>query len=384
MKKAILHLAVVVTGFITSPITWAQSSLPSLEIIEKRNAATVFVSVREQFAFSLVRECMPHLSQANPDPLTIVKAWYGRNFAEIEAALVWLNQYLVQLRSQNPQLANAAQQAFLQESSKALLENARAAFAQQLPDAASCGRALSFFTQTELDFAHIGKQPGFSQFSEFSQTLREYKSSSAYQVPSNLRFGVTDSQLAASQMVASMIAADAAQKARDASGFLAAHRHLALQGDGKAAQTIGISYLNGDLLPKDILQAYRWFYAAFQLADYEGANALGVMHRDGLIRRGNDKVLAQASFALGWIGARTTQGRDRALNNFNRMDMMLTSEEKHAVSCLRLAQIDENYKTTSEGLPILLTGITLRDPQRRLRELMPNSLSSYRSEKPCD
>lgn len=384
MSRQMFRFLILLISLLVSTMSSAQSIPTDLAVIEKRNAATVFVSVREQFAFALVRECMPHLARATPNPLVIVKGWYERNFAEIEAAQVWLNQYLVQLRAQNPQFANTAQQAFLQESSRSLLETTRISFEQKLPDETSCRRVLSQFTQSELDFANIGNQPGFSQFAEFSQTLRDYKSSAGYQVPSTLRFGVTESQLAASQMVASMIAADAAYRAKDASGFLAAYRNRALQGDGKAAQTIGISYLNGDLLPKDMQQAYRWFYAAFQLADYEGANALGVMHRDGLMRRGNDRVLAQASFLLGWVGARTTEGRDRAQTNFGRLDALLTNEEKHAVSCLRLAQLDESYKNATENSTPLVIGPTLREPNRRLRDLLPTNLSTYRTDRPCE
>ncbi len=360
--------------------SYSQTTSTDLQVIEKRNAATLFVSVREQFAFSMIRECTPLLTNAPAYPLSVVSSWYERNFAEIEASKVWLTEYFVSLQKQNPQAARAAQQAFLQENSRSLLEIVRLSFSQKLPDEASCKRVLSQFAPIEMDFSNIGKQPGYSQFAEFSQTLREYKSSANYLVPSTLRFGVTESQLAASQMVASLVAADAAYRARDAASYLAAYQNLALQGDGKAAQTIGISYLNGDLLAKDANQAYSWFYAAFTLADYEGANAMGVMHRDGLIQVGNDRVVAQASFSIASLAARTLDARNRAQSNFNRLDALLTNDEKFAVGCMSLSQLDAIYKKKSS---LLIKGTTINHSQRVLRDNLPSSLIGYRSDTPC-
>lgn len=66
---------------------------------------------------------------------------------------------------------------------------------------------------------------------------------------------------------------------------------------------------------------------------------MGVMHRDGLITKGNDRVIAQASFVLAAAAARTNEARNRALNNFNRLDAVLSNEEKAAVGCMRLSKL---------------------------------------------
>lgn len=383
MNRLLLQIIFSVATFFTSATAISQPALPSTDVIEKRNAAAVFVVGREMFALSLVRECAALLDRAIPNTLLIMTAWSERNSLELEASKVWLSEYFSGLQKQNPSSAQIAQQAFLQETSRALIESTRTIFRQKLPDEASCKRAVDPFSEVDLDLSNVGKQPRFEKFAEFAQTLKEYRSSAGYQTPSTRRFGYTPAQLAAGQMVASHDAAEAAQKSRDTATYLAAYSNMARQGDGKAAQTLGISYLNGDLLPKDTQLSYRWFYAAFQLGDYEGANAIGVMHRDGLITKGNDRAIAQASFVLAVAAARTNEARNRALNNFNRLDSALSNEEKSAVGCMSLSTLDDAYRTATENAQPLVQGASIKDPQRKIRDAIPPNFSKYRAESPC-
>lgn len=246
MNRLILQVVFSVTAAFTSVAVISQPTLPSAEVIEKRNAAAVFVTGREMFGLSLVRECAALLDRSMPNTLLIMTAWSERNSLELEASKVWLSEYFSGLQKQDPSSAQIAQQAFLQETSRALTENTRAIFRQRLPDEASCKRAVDPFSEVDLDFSNMGKQPRFERFAEFAQTLQEYRSSAGYQPPSTRRFGYTPAQLATGQMIASHDAAEAAQKSRDAATYLAAYSNIARQGDGKAAQTLGISYLNGD------------------------------------------------------------------------------------------------------------------------------------------
>ena len=103
---------------------------------------------------------------------------------------------------------------------------------------------------------------------------------------------------------------------------------------------------------------------------------MGVMHRDGLITKGNDRVIAQASFVLAAAAARTNEARNRALNNFNRLDAVLSNEEKAAVGCMRLSKLEEAFRTATENTQPLVKGAGVKDSQSKMRDAIPPSFST--------
>lgn len=356
------------------------SSLSKSEI-EQRNAAATFVISRESIGHIIIGECGGLLSDVSPSVEMVFRNWYDRNKKELEAALTWTDIYLLYLKSTNP----SQYQSYSIELAKSIpvsaLEAVRVIFKRQLPDRKSCEFALSQYASPQLDIKNIAQNPGYERFGEFSQTLSRIHADPDFTVPSNLRWGYENAahfQAGFSNM-ASLDAAEAAKERGDGSARIAALKSMAQRGDGTAAQTIGMMFLNGNLVKTDLTEAYRWFYAAWSLSEYEGLNAMGVMMRDGLGVNRN-LPLAQASFILAAVASKRRDAHDRALENSKKLEQQINAADSAQIACLSLRSLDEGLRKPIQSLPQLVQGKSLAGAEQKLGSLIPGLIHDFHAD----
>jgi len=149
--------------------------------------------------------------------------------------------------------------------------------------------------------------------------------------------------------------------------MLTSYTHMAKYGDGQAAQSIGIAYLNGELTEKNLFQAYRWFYASWSLGNMEGVNGLGVLLRDGNGVNSN-KSLAYGAFAIAQAGAASQAAHARASSNLERLQPTLSQQTRKETACMSLQAFDAALRSPVENqTPVEGRSISL--PQRKLGQL---------------
>lgn len=350
--------------------------------IEKRNAAASFAMFREAGLFLLLGECAHLMSNSNPPMDVIARGWFDRNRREMEAARAWLDQYLSYLKATNPEAHRRASMDLARAQANASLNNARINFGRKQPDRAGCEKVAKTYDIVQLDLKRMALNPGFEQFAEFSETLERIRAEPGFVVPPHLKSGM---DLMSQQMnglgnLASWDAAEAAKERGDGPGRIAILQSIAEHGDGRAAQQIGIIYLNAHQVAQDSMAAYRWFYAAWSLSDMEGLNALGVMNRDGLGVPVNLR-LAAAAFYLAKTGVRTEEARARVSRNLSGLDGKVSEEERSQIACLSLSALDEALRMPVRGHEPLVTARPISDSHRQLGSFIEELAESYKASK---
>jgi TPR repeat protein len=336
---------------------------------ERRNAASAFVFQRVAVLGMLRVECAAHPEPGYSTPEGIAQQWWGRNRADVEAAQAWTDRFMAHLGSD----AAAARRASVELSAataSAVQEAAVTWFNGTEPNAQSCIRALQQYSATDMDIQQLGRASGQEGYTQFAQTLKRIRAEPGYR-PLEGAQKLDFDKFVRYAPVASIEAARAALKRREASQAAAIYRRLARGGDGAAAQALGFMYLSGDLQPRDEAQAYAWFYNAFSLANYEGLNALGVMLRDGqAVPR--DNRLAYGAFLVAAHLARDRGGLERARKNAQALAAQVTPEDRLSLKCMSLAQFDEALRRPLAGAkPDAVPSKPLVQGQRRLGELAP-------------
>jgi hypothetical protein len=138
-------------------------------------------------------------------------------------------------------------------------------------------------------------------------------------------------------------------------------------------------YLNGRLVQKNPIEAYRWFYAAWSLADYNGLNAMGVMLRDG-IGISRDLPVAQAAFLLTTVVTRDNVARDRAQSNSDRLMPQIDADDVRRIACFSLGSLDGELKKPIQAFPPLVPGDTLNSAERKLGALIPRLTTNFNTD----
>jgi hypothetical protein len=364
------------------PVHSEISQLSSSEI-EKRNAAATFANVREASLFLLLGECSHLMVNSDANMEVIAKGWFERNKLETESAQVWLDKYFSYLKSNNQDIYKQASRDLLNAVSNSLLQNMRVFFARKPPNKKTCESAAKIFSIPQLDFKNIALNPGYEQFSEFAETLARIRTDSDFSAPAHLKIGMD----AAAQKIlgignlASLDAANAAKEQGDGLGQITIYKGMAERGDGRAAQHIGLIYLNGQQVDRNQIEAYRWFYAAWSLSEMEGLNALGVMNRDGIGVPVN-LSLAQAAFYLAKTAARNKDEFDRASNNLEKFGTQISPQQKMRMACMDLSSFDKALHSPIRGYPLFIKPKSLENSERRLGSLV-NELAEFYKTSNC-
>ncbi len=365
----------------------AHASLASAQVaqlsnteIEKRNAAAAFATGRELSLVLLIGECSHLLANSPTNIETVAKSWFDRNKSELEAAYVWLDQYLSYLKSTDSAAHSKASNELIRTQSNTSIQNARVFFSRKMPDLASCEKAIKTFAVAQIDFKNMASNPGFERFAEFPETFVRIRSNPNFFIPAHLKMGFESvpQKLIGIGNIASLDAAEAAKENGDGRTRMTIFKGLAERGDGQAAQQIGIMYLNGQLVEKTQIEAYRWFYAAWSLSEMEGLNALGVMLRDGLGVPANP-VLALSSFYLAKAAARSRAAFDRALNNLDRMDGQNSVETKVLIACTSLNNLDVQLRGPINSFESVVTGKSISNPERHLGNFVKDLNAIYQT-----
>ena len=363
--------------FLNVGLAFAESSSLSESEIEQRNAAAAFVLTREASIPPLIGECT-HLLRGTPTNVeSIFRGWYERNRPELETAYTWLNRYLSDLKAKSPEMHQRASNELMRSVSTGGLQSIRSIFKRQLPNQSMCEWAVKTFAVQQLDLKNIARNPGYEQFGEFARTLERIREEPGFK-PEKLQIGYENAaafRIGISNM-ASLDAAEAAKERGDGQARLAVFQSLANRGDGAAAQAIGMMYFNGDLVPKNPIEAYHWFYAAWSLADYDGLNAMGVMLRDGVgINR--DIPLAQAAFMLATVAAKDKSAHDRAQSNAERLGPQIDADATRRISCYSLRSLDDELKKPIQALPTVVMGKAITGSERKLGAFIPRLSANF-------
>jgi TPR repeat protein len=370
---------VVATLLALSSFAHAQVAQLSAAEIEKRNAAATFATVREGSLLVVLGECSHLLADLDTGVERVAREWFGRNKAELDAAYVWLDQYLAYLKSKDATAFQQASNDLVRTQGNSALQNARVFFARKIPDKSSCEKAVKTYSVSQLDVKNIALNPGYEQFAEFAETLARIRAEPSFMVPRHLKLGFDNAsqKLVGIGNIASLDAADAARERGDGLTRLAVFQGMAKRGDGAAAQSVGLMLLNGDQVEKSSVEAYRWFYAAWSLSDMDGLNALGVMNRDGLGVSANP-LLAQSAFYLATAAARSQAALDRASRNSNRLGGQISPEAKIEIACTTLIALDDALRKPIQNLQPVVRGKAISSPDRRLGEVVKELAEVYR------
>jgi hypothetical protein len=371
--------ATLVTFWVT--VAYGNVGQLSASEIEQRNAAASFASSREASLFLLLGECEGPLANTSTPIEGVVRAWSERNRPEMEATYFWLTKYFAHLKTINPALHSEESKHLTQSVGNSVLQIARISFARQLPDSESCRRAALTYSISELDIKNIGANPGYAQFAEFGRTLTRIREDSDFANRPMIKLGMENARqhIGSVGIMASLDAAEAAKERGDGLGRIAAFKSLALRGQSSAAQEIGRMYLNGNMVEKNYVSAYRWFHAAWTLSDAEGLNAMGVMLRDGLGVKAN-LPLAEAAFYVAVATATSQTTAKRAAENLVQLNRLAKSEEtKNHVACMTLKSMDDALRDPVRELEPLVHGRVLPNSDRHLGEIVKYLSDGYRA-----
>lgn len=360
--------------FLSIPVYSQTLSISDVEI-EKRNAAAAFAEAWQLTLVLVQRECRSPITDSRGSTIEIAKAWALRNRPEMEAAHTWIERYFSSL---SPDARKRGSQELRRALGDAVLQNARTFFSRKLPDTASCKRAVNWFSVPQLDIKNIPLNPGYEGFAEFPATLARIRAEPGFSVPKyvKLDFEEISKSSDGSGYLASLDAAEAARERGDTAGLIATFQSMAERGDTRAAQTVGLIYLNGQQIEKNDIEAYKWFHAAWVLGDAEGLNALGVMARDGLGVPVN-RTLAGASFQLAKIFSKDQETFDRASGNLERLQSRMSIEEKTRVACMKLTDFEGSLRAPIQDVPPAVKDERNISSKWRVGDLMEKSTDVY-------
>lgn len=324
----------------------AGAQVLSPEEIEKRDAAAGFVLPRHATLSMLVEECERIVPAGIEDnPKTVRQGWWQRNRQDVEAAATWIDKRLSALQAQHQAEYERFSQLVASRTAGNVRQYAQMYFRRQLPTAETCVAALKPYAAPQLDIQNIAKNQGYERFDEIADTLRRIRDETGYRVPAHLRLAPEVQPRIG--LMASLEAAQAATERRDGEGARRIYELMADRGDARAAQTVGLLLLRGDLVSRDDTQAYLWFFRAWRMGDPEALNAMGTMHRDG------KAVPANAPLALALFHVAASQpnaiARSRAEANARVLGAKMTPEQRQVAACMTF---DEIAAETEKPVPM--------------------------------
>jgi TPR repeat protein len=345
-------LVLTLTAWCLAPSVQAQDAAA----IERREAAVGFIYPQAMVLGVLRRECKD-LLPADDGAEHVARAWWERNRDELDASAWIVGQASARYRAEGTvQQALAKERAMLQALSGSILPMLRGHFARQLPTAQTCGKALTAYRHAELDLRNAGQlaSPMQATLQAFARALDEVKRDPAYRAPEE-KFRSFEAQVpVASAALATHDAIEAAQARGDGATVIRGYEHLAAHGDARAAQTLGIAYLEGRWVSKAPQTALAWFYNAWALGEPEGLNALGVVWRDGLAGT-PEPSFALAAFAGAMQSPRAgPQAAQRAMTNLERLMAKATPPVMAHAACIRASSLNEKARALASGAGISL------------------------------
>lgn len=381
MKKSLLVLLSLTSGLI-GPVGAAQQRLPDSAEVERRNAATAFIAGREMSLAMLHRACADLLTGDKLSIEQVARQWLQRNHRELEASDAWLRRYFSYLNDQYPDIAASQAELLQQETAKVVLQAIKTHFQGEVPTRASCAQAARSYTEPRFDVRNLNAAPGYEAFGEFGETLKRIQQEPGFSVRRSPGKRYDDMVAEAGRQPSSawLAAADAAGDRGDSLARVAIFEKLALEGDGKSAQTVGLAYYRGDGNVKaDPKRAYRWFYQAWALGDLDGLNALGVMINEGQVVARNPG-LAFAAFALVKAGASPGPTQQRAVNNLAPLESTIPEASRRTLACATLGSLDAKLESLmpEPGPPVRKRALS--GSERPLGELSQHLAPHYSRE----
>lgn len=363
----------------------AQQELPDPGEVEKRNAAAVFVTTRAMVLGMLQRACTDPLIGSTPSMDRVALQWLERNQPELDAADAWLRRYFDVLNRSDPARADAETRQLVQEQGKAVMEAIHLHFRKAVPTNASCTTAAKAYTAPQLDFRRLKSVAGYESFGAFADTLAQVRHERGFVVERTpaKRFEDMRAEGLRRPSPVLLVAADEAGARGDVRLQTSIYEKLALDGDAKAAQSVGLAHYRGEgNLPRNLKLAYRWFFQAWALGDLDGLNGLGVLFDEGQVVA-RDPALAYASFALAKAVGGDEGTRHRATNNLARLAPGVSERTRGQLACATLGALDARLEQfmPEKGGPMRQR--VLAGPERRLGELS-DDLAPYYSRESCD
>jgi hypothetical protein len=372
------HLVFAVLLFRGVGLAFAEVPTLSESDVEKRNAAAAFVLIREFTIPTIIWECGPLLRGTPYEVEPIFQGWFERNRVELETARSWADPNLLELKAKNPAMYQRASNELIRAIADRGLKSIRDFFNRQLPSQSACELAVKNYEDPQLDFKNMPRFFQDEKIGEFIRTLEIIRSEPGYK-PAKVGYDAAAAFRRYSSNMATLDAAEAAKERGDGQATLMAYQSLAKRGDGAGAQVIGLMYLNGRLVQKNPIEAYRWFYAAWSLADYNGLNAMGVMLRDG-IGISRDLPVAQAAFLLTTVVTRDNVARDRAQSNSDRLMPQIDADDVRRIACFSLGSLDGELKKPIQAFPPLVPGDSLNSAERKLGVLIPRLTTNFNTD----
>jgi len=347
--RAVLALLILLTG--------QQSAIAQIsdQEIERREAAAGFILPAAMGLGVLRLECSKWL-QGDEDVNRIAKAWWERNRESLDAAIWVSSQAVHRYRAiMAPEKAALAERQMAQAIGSAALATLRAVFASQLPTPQLCQKAIQRYKFKELDVVNLSKTPGYERFGEFGETLKRVAADKDFR-PMEEKFRTFDAQVSiANNPLITLDAIEAAKVSKDVAGVVRGFESLAERGNSRAAQTLGIFYLNGQYVSRNPQAARGWFYNSWAMGNPEGINALGVMLRDA-IGIPADSKLALVAFAIAkqMASKDSAEAFQRSASNYSRLSQQLTSMDVVGAGCLNWSDLHSKLHQLAEQ-----SGVTL-------------------------
>ena len=305
--------------------------------IERREAAVGFFLPRAMALGILRLECRQWLAGSDDDVNRVAQSWWERNRDELDAAAWIVAEAIRRYRSTMPSdKAASAERAMVQGMGDTAQNNLRIVFRRQIPTLESCRRAIQQYKFSQLDVSRLGSTKGYEQFAEFGASLKRVRADKAYQPPEE-KFRTLETQVSVwPQPLISLDAIEAAKEKKDSQSIIRGFESLAERGDRRAAQTLGMSYLNGQYVARNTQAATAWFYNAWAMGEPDGINALGVIWRDAIGVQA-DRKLALAAFAI--ARQMTFVSKDavfqRSSSNYSQLAAQMDASDVKETSCMK-------------------------------------------------
>lgn len=324
--------------------------------IERREAAAGFLLPSAMALGVLRRECRQE-PQGNDEVERVARAWWERNRDDLDAA-TWVSAEAMRRYRATlpPEKAFAAQRQISQSMGEAALADLRTTFGRRLPSSELCQKAVQRYKFSQLDVGNLAKTPGYEHFGEFGETLKRVLADKNFR-PMEDKFRTFDAQVsvAGTQLLA-LDAIEAAKARGDAASVVRGFEFMAARGDARAAQTLGLFYLNGQYVPRNVQFAYGWFYNAWAMGFAEGINAIGVIWRDAL-GVSPDHKLALSAFAVAkqMAAQGPADALQRSATNYARLSPQLNPDEIAAAGCIAWNDLHQKIRQVAEVSGIKLT-----------------------------
>ncbi|MBK1791534.1 tetratricopeptide repeat protein [Persicirhabdus sediminis] len=131
---------------------------------------------------------------------------------------------------------------------------------------------------------------------------------------------------------------------------LETYETMAKNGDVEAMVSAGLAYHLGDGVKQDYKAAMTWYLMAFEKADGDALNNIGVMYRDGLGVSKNPKIAYLLFLAVHMNGLGSEATQYRAGGNLNKLMPSMKEDEIYEALSYTWAYVLQVVKSRGEDL----------------------------------